>query len=61
MAKKDFGCGREECCASTGIDGGVTFGTGELNYYGYWEHPCEICERAWAEVESQWEAKSCEK
>jgi len=47
MAKKGFGCEREECCSSTGIDGSATFGTGELDPNGYWEHPCEICKRAW--------------
>lgn len=47
MARKDFGCGRKECYASSGICGSVTFGTGELNQYGYWEFPCKECENAW--------------
>lgn len=47
MANKDFGCGREECGASTGIDESTTFGTGELDQNGYWEHPCAVCKRAW--------------
>ena len=46
MAKRDFGCGREECGASTGIDGSSTFGTGALDLNGYWEYPCKICEQA---------------
>ena len=52
MANKDFGCGREECGASTGIDGSATFGTGELDDNGYWEHPCEVCRQAWDETEN---------
>ena len=47
MAKKGFGCEREECCASTGICGSATFGTGKLSDNGYWEYPCEICKQAW--------------
>jgi hypothetical protein len=49
MAKEGFGCERPECCSSTGICGATTFGTGELSAYGYWQFPCEICEKAWAE------------
>jgi hypothetical protein len=51
MAKKDFGCGRKECCASTGICGSITFGTGELDPYGYWQNPCKQCEESWKEEE----------
>lgn len=47
MAKEGFGCGRPECCSSTGICDNMTFGTGELDYYGYWEFPCKECEEAW--------------
>lgn len=53
MAKKGFGCEREECCASTGIDGSATFGTGGLDCNGYWEYPCEICEQAWSDMENK--------
>ena len=30
-------CGNEDCCASTGICGRITFGSGELDDHGYWE------------------------
>jgi len=44
-------CGNEECSVSSGIhnDEGLTFGSGLLNYYGYWEFPCVICANAWKE------------
>jgi hypothetical protein len=38
------GCGRPECRVSTGICGSLTFGTGELDFNGYWEHPCSLCQ-----------------
>lgn len=47
MAKTGFGCERKECCASSGILEEVTFGTGELSDYGYWEEPCKKCQDAW--------------
>ncbi len=53
MAKKGFGCEREECCSSTSIAGSATFGTGKLDSNGYWEHPCEICEQAWRKHERE--------
>jgi len=37
------GCGRSECCASTGIDDNPTFGTGKLDENGFWEFPCNAC------------------
>jgi hypothetical protein len=37
------------CMTSSGIHEGITFGTGELNDYGYWEQPCLECARAWEE------------
>jgi len=51
MAKENFGCGREECGASTGIDGSTTFGTGKLDDSGYWEHLCEICRQTFGQKE----------
>ena len=36
-------CGRPNCSSSTGIHGGMTFGTGELDQNGYWEFPCRAC------------------
>lgn len=32
-----------ECSVSTGIDGALTAGQGELAPSGYWEHPCHEC------------------
>lgn len=40
-----IGCGQRECCVSTGIHEGFTFGSGRLDFYGYWEIPCHICAR----------------
>lgn len=36
-----------KCGVSSGIHEGVTFGTGNLDSNGYWEHPCWECARAW--------------
>jgi hypothetical protein len=38
-----YRCNNPECCASTGICGKTTYGTGELDQNGYWEYPCNIC------------------
>ena len=38
-------CGNPACGISTGICGSLTFGSGELDNNGYWEFPCERCER----------------
>ncbi len=47
----------KQCSCSTGFhehplaDGspekpwGLTYGSGELDDFGYWEHPCNICAR----------------
>lgn len=37
-------CGNADCSTSTGIDDYLTFGSGDLDDYGFWEHPCAICE-----------------
>ena len=34
------------CQVSTGIHGCLTFGKGELDDYGFWEHGCYECARA---------------
>jgi hypothetical protein len=39
-------CGNPECSVSTGICDSLTFGSGEVDFYGYWEKPCSICARA---------------
>ena len=51
------GCGRPECCASTGIHdpetsklSGLTFGAGRIDQFGYWEFPCKSCARAFEEL-----------
>jgi len=42
------GCGDPDCGVSTSFwDEGLTFGSGSLDDYGHWEHPCESCRRAW--------------
>lgn len=43
-AKRRVGaCGNNWCSCSTGIHEGLTFGSGDLDQYGYWEKPCRIC------------------
>ncbi len=38
-------CGNPECACSTGICETTTYGSGELDNNGYWEHPCGVCAR----------------
>jgi hypothetical protein len=38
--------GHSSCCISTGIHDCLTFGSGELDFYGFWEHGCYDCARA---------------
>jgi len=45
MKKRQRPCGNPKCSASTGICESTTFGSGELDQYGYWEFPCSICAR----------------
>ena len=45
MRRKTKPCGNPECSTSTGICGTLTHGWGELSDMGYWEFPCEVCER----------------
>jgi hypothetical protein len=33
----------KSCSFSTGIDGSITAGTGDLDANGYWSKPCEPC------------------
>jgi len=35
----------KECSVSTDISGFLSFGYGELNDMGYWEHNCDACEK----------------
>lgn len=46
VATKDKPCGNPMCGVSTGIHGGLTFGSGELDEYGFWQVPCCACARA---------------
>lgn len=39
------GCGDPKCSVSTGIHDGLTFGSGNLDFNGFWEHPCNTCAR----------------
>ena len=39
------GCGNPKCGVSTGIHDGLTFGSGDLDQNGFWEHGCEKCAR----------------
>jgi len=39
-------CGNPDCKASSSISEHLTFGSGELDEHGFWEHPCPICARA---------------
>ena len=40
-------CGSVECRVSSGICESITFGSGELDFNGYWETPCGVCARDW--------------
>lgn len=44
------GCNDPRCKASSGICGAITFGKGELDDYGYWDEPCDLCARAWEKL-----------
>ena len=38
-------CGNPRCSTSTGMHGGLTYGSGDLYEDGYWEFPCDTCAR----------------
>lgn len=44
---KNRPCGNPECGISTGFSDELTFGSGELSDWGYWEHPCWTCASAY--------------
>jgi len=52
------GCGNPECSASTGYfseyEGwplsGLTFGSGRVDQYGYFEFPCSTCAQAFEKL-----------
>ena len=41
--------GHHLCKTSSTIYESLSFGTGELDDYGFWEHGCYECARAWEE------------
>ena len=45
MKARTPACGNLLCGVSTGICGGLTFGSGKLDDNGYWEFPCYTCAR----------------
>lgn len=53
MRIKFKACENPNCGISTGICEKLTFGSGVLDDYGYWEHPCYECARAWEMLQSE--------
>lgn len=51
---KDGGCGRPDCMATSSIAEMLSFGSGELDNYGFWEFPCEQCARAFEKLEPEY-------
>ncbi len=43
-------CGKAKCGVSTGICESLTFGSGNLDFNGYWEHGCYECARQWEKL-----------
>lgn len=43
--KERVGCGNPDCSCSNGIGDEITCGSGTLDDFGYWEHPCHPCAR----------------
>ena len=41
--------GHSQCRTSTGIHECLTFGSGRLDEYGFWENGCFECARSWEE------------
>jgi hypothetical protein len=39
-------CGNPECAVSTTIADTLSFGSGHLDDYGFWEFPCRVCAAA---------------
>lgn len=53
MKNKFKVCNNPDCSISTGTCKKLTFGSGRLDDYGYWEHPCYECARAWEKLQSE--------
>lgn len=48
LKKKNCACENPDCSISTGyFMDELTFGSGVLDDFGYWEKPCYPCARAW--------------
>jgi len=45
--KRQKPCGNPDCSVSSDYFDGLTFGWGELQMSGMWEHPCDVCEEEW--------------
>ena len=43
--KRSKPCGNPRCAVSSGLDEGLTFGSGTLDFNGYWSKPCGPCAR----------------
>ena len=39
-------CGNPECCATSNIAEEIEHGWGNLDFNGFWEFPCDICNKA---------------
>lgn len=46
MEPRSPACGNLDCNCSTGVHEGLTFGTGDLDLHGFWEHGCRPCAAA---------------
>jgi hypothetical protein len=44
--RNDCPCGNPNCSVSSSFNDELTFGSGELDDYGFWEKPCKPCARA---------------
>lgn len=44
--KKEKPCGLFYCSTTTNIADQIEHGWGDLDFNGFWEHPCEVCNKA---------------
>lgn len=45
MKSAKTACGNPHCSVSSGIHEGLTFGSGTLDFNGFWSEPCAACAR----------------
>jgi hypothetical protein len=45
IIKKEKPCGNPGCMVSAFDVYFLTFGSGKLDFYGFWEKPCSLCAR----------------